>query len=130
MDQSVPPSVPEPPPKPSGIIVPEALITVIQDTKDHLFSEAGQGLEPFRDQAASNLDSLIALVKARDAFGQAKYGQRLMSDDGRNGIEDARQELGDLLQYVMKCKLAGQDLTEFMELVTTACLIMRVIEKK
>ena len=42
------------------------------------------------------------LVQQRRAFGMRKYGQSLYSEDGRNGLEDARQELGDLLQYVFK----------------------------
>ena len=53
---------------------------------------------------------LIVLVEERNAFGVAKYGQPLMTQDGRNGIEDARQELCDL--------------------VSTAVLVMRQLIKK
>ena len=102
----VSPSIPEPPPNASGIIVPDELIKWL-----------------------GGHDDLIELIRQRDAFGRAKYGQPLMSNDGRNGIEDARQELGDLLQYVMKCKLAGQDLTDFMKLVTVAVNIMHEISQ-
>lgn len=80
-------SKPEPPPKPCGIIVPDALIEYMDEI---------EGWEP-----------LCQLVKERDAFGRKKYGQPLMSDDGRNGFEDARQEAGDLLQYTFKVFLNG-----------------------
>lgn len=80
-------SVPEPPPKPSGIIVPDALL------------EYMEGINEWED--------LSKLVRERDAFGRKKYGQPLMSQDGRNGVEDARQEAGDLLQYAFKVYLSG-----------------------
>ena len=66
-----------------------------------------------------HLDNLIELVKQRDAFGRAKYGQPLMTNDGRNGLEDARQEMGDLLQYICKVieakEATSEDLLIFME---------------
>lgn len=77
-------SVPEPPPQPHGIVIPDALLTHIELQKPHHWQE------------------LLQLVQERDAFGRKKYGQPLMSQDGRNGYEDARQELGDLLQYTYK----------------------------
>jgi hypothetical protein len=45
------------------------------------------------------------LIIERDTYGINKYGQRLMTQDGRNSIEDARQELGDAMQYIYKAKL-------------------------
>lgn len=83
------PSVPEPPPMPSGVVVPDTLIS-------HL-----------KEHHAYFSDDLCSLVKERDAFGRAKYGQPLMSEDGRDGVEDARQEAGDLLQYAFKVYLSG-----------------------
>lgn len=82
-------SVPEPPPKPSGIIVPDSLIGYLKQKYSH------------------ESVPLVELIKQRDAFGRAKYGQPLMSQDGRNGVEDARQEAGDLLQYAYKVYLTG-----------------------
>lgn len=82
-------SVPEPPPQPRGVVIPDALCTHIQLQ------------QPYAWQA------LLQLVLERDAFGRKKYGQPLMSEDGRNGLEDARQELGDLLQYTYKMYVAG-----------------------
>lgn len=85
------------PPQPIGDIVPDALI-------DHIANHSALGLE--------EREMFVSLIKERDAFGRAKYGQPLMSGDGRNGIEDARQELGDFIQYAYKCKMAGIDLKE------------------
>lgn len=102
------PSVPEPPPRPDGVVVPDALIGYLETLPE--------------------TDSLVALVHARDAFGRQKYGQPLMSNDGRNGIEDARQELGDLLQYVFKCKLAGEaNLKDFEKEIDLAYQVIKKI---
>jgi len=70
----------------------------------------------------TNLDSdvknkAIDLVLTRDAFGRQKYGQSLMTDDGRITVIDAMDELGDLLQYLYKAKLNGEDTTKVKELV-------------
>jgi len=53
-------------------------------------------------------DDVLSLIKARHAYGLQKYGQGLMTEDGRNTMEDARQEAGDLLQYLFKA-LIGKD---------------------
>lgn len=87
-------SVPEPLPKNKGIYVTKSLIEWI---KNNNF-----------DQKISK--DTIQLLQERDNFGFEKYGQHLRSDDGRNTIEDARQEIGDLLQYVYKAKLNNENL--------------------
>lgn len=50
----------------------------------------------------SNLDDpcILDLLEKRHNFGIQKYGQPLMTHDGRDDLEDARQEIGDFLQYV------------------------------
>jgi phosphate uptake regulator len=50
-----------------------------------------------------------------------------MSEDGRNGVEDARQEAGDLLQYAFKVYLTG-DKKGLNELVELTRAVTRVIE--
>lgn len=94
-------SVPEPPPKPHGIAVTPILLKWIDtaDVSESVKTEA------------------IALVKKRDAFGRAKYNQPLMTKDGRDDIEDAMQELGDLLQYIQKAKLNGKDTSALKKFV-------------
>ena len=88
---------PEAPPIARGEIVPDALCKRISEHPR---------------LSADGKERLICLVRERDAFGRAKYGQPLMSEDGRNGVVDARQELGDLVQYVCKVSLAPHTTTE------------------
>lgn len=58
-----------------------------------------------------------ALVLERDAFGRQKYGQPLMSGDGRDDLEDLLQEIGDALQYAWKAKINGVDVSRARRLV-------------
>lgn len=106
-------SKPEPPPVPQGIVIPDALCTHIE----RLFPSL-----PHRRQA------LVKLVQERDAYGRAKYGQPLMSEDGRNGYEDARQELGDLLQYTYKIYVTD-DLKGLEELEELTCGYLQVLRE-
>lgn len=114
-------SVPEPPPVPKGDIVPTKLIKIINDMKQCSDNE----------EVTQKLDSLIDLVQERNNFGIAKYGQPLYSEDGRNGIEDARQELGDLLQYVCKIRMQKQknptEIQELHKLIKTALVVINYI---
>ena len=73
-------SVPEPPPINKGVEITPLLLQYLHDAPSHL-----------KD-----------LIEARYRFGLNKYGQPLMSEDGRNTAEDALQEAGDLLQYLFK----------------------------
>lgn len=50
-------------------------------------------------------------IRARDALGRQRYGQPLMTGDGRDGVADLAQELADALQYTAKARMLGQDLT-------------------
>lgn len=81
----------QPPPVKKGEVVTDSLIKYLETLNDYSSKKA------------------IELVKARDAFGRAKYGQPLMTDDGRDHVEDALQELGDLLQYIWACRMQGRD---------------------
>lgn len=109
-------SVPEPPPEPKGIDVTADLLKWLEDTLE----------------AAVNLELLGALgeahylVQERRAFGVAKYGQSLHSKDGRNSIEDARQEAGDLLQYIHKAKINGENLAPIRRLLGVLSVACKV----
>lgn len=94
-------SIPEPPPLRLGEPVTPPLLAWIESRGR---AEAHR-IPPEHTQAA------LELVRARDTFGRAKYGQGLLTGDGRNTVEDARQELGDFLQYLYKAHLNGEDLT-------------------
>jgi hypothetical protein len=103
-------SIPEPPPQAKGVVVPDALIKHLEEHHPYIGP------------------NLCYLIKQRDAFGRAKYGQPLMSQDGRNGVEDARQEAGDLLQYAFKVYLSG-DLTGLKALSSLTFDIHQVIQQ-
>lgn len=85
-------SRPEPRPRPQGQVVSDGLITYLKNRP--------------------KTQELVRLVQQRHQFGMLKYGQPLMSQDGRSGVEDAKQELGDLLQYCYKCRLNGSEDTK------------------
>lgn len=40
-----------------------------------------------------------------------------MTKDGRNSVEDAKQEFGDLMQYIFKAKLNGEDISEIKNMI-------------
>lgn len=65
----------------------------------------------------SDIKLAIDLIQARDSYGFNKYGQHLKTQDGRDSQEDAIQELGDLLQYVFKAKLNGEDIDKIKRLL-------------
>ena len=88
-------SVPEPAPLPLGEPITPALVTWL---------------------SARGLTRAGELVTARDAYGRAKYGQPLRLDDGRDAVEDCRQELGDALQYAYRALRRGDDTRELMAL--------------
>ena len=91
-------SVPEPPPVERGVPVTPVLVGFLRD----------------RGAPAE----VVVAVLARDAFGREKYGQPLMSEDGRDPVEDCRQELADGLQYAMRARMVGADLTPLLPFVT------------
>jgi len=68
------------------------------------------------------------LVKQRTEFGMKKYGQPLMTEDGRDSVEDAMQELGDLIQYTFKALLNGNDVTPIKELIPLLSLMVQTKE--
>ena len=89
------PSTPEPPPIPAGEPITPALVAWL---------------------TARGLTRAAELVVARDAYGRAKYGQPLRLDDGRDAVEDCRQELGDALQYAYRALRRGDDTRELIAL--------------
>ena len=111
LPKQVRPSVPEPLPKPNGVPVTPELLKYIDSLQVRLGTEV--------------CDQTATLIKERDAYGFAKYGQHLMSCDGRDSIEDARQELGDLLQYLYKAKMNGEDIEIFRQhFLVLECLVL------
>lgn len=67
-----------------------------------------------------NVDSpevAYRLVQERAAFGRQKYGTPLQTHNGRDAVEDARQEAGDLMLYIQQAKMEGRDLATLRPLV-------------
>ena len=95
-------SIPEPSPINKGVNVNEALKEYIKQ----LYEET-----PYFKQ------KIIHLLEERNLYGLEKYGQSLMSKDGRDDIEDARQEIGDMIQYIFKAKINSKDTSELIPLV-------------
>ncbi|MDX8379800.1 MAG: hypothetical protein R8K48_07120, partial [Gallionella sp.] len=60
------------------------------------------------------------LSESRSAFGIAKYGQPLMTEDGRDSIEDAIDEIGDFFHYVQKAIMNKEDLSRITDLLAVA----------
>jgi len=60
------------------------------------------------------------LSKSRSDFGIEKYGQPLMTQDGRDSVEDAIDEIGDFFHYTQKAIMNGEDLSRLVEFVVIA----------
>ncbi len=102
------PSKPEPLPVSGDLFVTDYLI-------DHLSKRmTTSGKFSYRTQCYENA---IALIRARDAYGKAKYNTRLRTNNGRDFVEDARQEIGDFMQYFYGCLLEGRDVSSLLELL-------------
>ena len=61
-------------------------------------------------ERGEDVEQLVALVEARDAFGRRKYGQPLFSDDGRDVSADFGQEVIDAAFYGMSARMRGVSL--------------------
>lgn len=91
-------AAPEPPPRAEGEPIPELLVEWLEEKVE-------------------NPGTIVEDIRARAEFGFKKYGQYLMSDDGRDTINDARQEAIDLLKYMYKAKLRGEDLKNLADVL-------------
>ncbi len=98
--------VDQPPPRPEGIVVTDALVSWLSECSVHGAHE------------------LADLVVRRAKFGLKKYGQPLMSRDGRNSALDAEEELGDLVQYVFKAKLNGESIESIRRMLPVLCALV------
>ena len=99
-------SKPEPSPKASGAVVTDNLVAFLSSHNNLPCTKAA------------------SLVLERSNFGIKKYGQPLMTGDGRDTIEDARQEAGDLMQYIWKARMLGVDTTMIKELIPVLHLLL------
>lgn len=90
-------SVPEPSPINKGEAVTPKLIEWIMNCSEY---------------SIESREEVKKLIEQRQNYGINKYGQSLMTKDGRDSVEDAVQELGDLLQYTCKAIINKEDINK------------------
>lgn len=95
-------SKPEPAPRAGGELVTPRVLAWLDTQRVNVGDRA--------------VDRAQELVLERDAFGRLKYEQGLSMGDGRDTVEDLRQELGDALQYAIKARAEGLGLDALEEL--------------
>ena len=59
---------------------------------------------------------LHGVVQHRVAVGLDRYGTYLMTHNGRDAVQDAKEEIGDAAQYIEQARLEGRDLDELRTL--------------
>lgn len=89
-------SIPEPKPENKGIPVYPLALSYLGETEN---------------------EELKELLTQRYNFGLEKYGQPLMTEDGRDEVEDLRQEIGDAVMYLSKCLYKKRDITDVKEMI-------------
>ncbi len=90
-------------------------------------SEDLLGALHFYDESDNKDESTAEkLIKERVKYGMKKYGQPLMTDDGRDSIIDALQEAGDLMQYIWKAKMNKEDLSQVIYIVKIISKILGI----
>jgi hypothetical protein len=57
----------------------------------------------------NSLGGVASDLEARITFGEKKYGTRLKTNNGRNSLMDAYQELLDFLNYSMQGHMEGKE---------------------
>lgn len=87
-EEEVKASVPEPPPHEGKELVTPKLIHFLENKCN------------FSDKTRK---FLVNLVKERDEYGKGKYKGGLKTFNGRRMEKDAKQEIGDFLQYMYAC---------------------------
>jgi len=71
---------------------------------------------------------LLDLVNAREAYGVAKYGQTLMSDDGRDTPTEIINEMIDMLAYMTKLQMQSPSHLFEYRLSQAIALSVQVLE--
>lgn len=98
-------AMPEPAPRLGSQPVTPSLVTILR----------GSGMHEQADE-----------VEARAAFGLAKYGTALTADNGRDHLNDMRQELADALQYARAAVISGRR-SEAAAVADAYCDALRVV---
>ena len=98
----------------NGHAPPSLAITIppaqIRTAGKPVFPELRKRLLPY------SRDLLLPLIDAREAYGIAKYGQTLLTDDGRDTPTEVVNEMLDALAYITKWAIqepANQNVREY-----------------
>lgn len=72
-------------------------------------------------------DALLFGIAERDTFGRQKYGQPLLTGDGRRTAVEVWQELLDALQYTTKAEMEGERVDSTLMCTTLLLLCRKVL---
>ena len=92
---------PQPPPKQGGIEVYTLLNQYLKDT------------------IGENNEYLRKKLTERYEFGKKKYGTALQTDNGRDVVRDAEEEVLDLIYYLVSCLHSKKDITNLKIMIQT-----------
>jgi len=70
---------------------------------------------------------LLPLVNRREAYGIAKYGQTLMTDDGRDTPTEVVNELLDMLVYLTKWYMQDPDASIMQLMIDARALAVKTV---
>lgn len=104
-------SVPEPPPIFKGSPIYDPLVYWMKNA----------------DVEEKDKNEMLSLLESRYNFGMHKYGQPLMTEDGRNSIKDCLEEIGDGMQYAFKALLNGEDVQKINRM---ARILVKLTDKE
>lgn len=104
------PSKPEPPPIPGKEDVTATLLERLQ-----IHDDLHKGDPDFN----KSIKDVHFLITQRRLYGMEKYGTTLQTDNGRDPIEDCKQELGDALQYWTQAEMEGRDVEPLRVMLRT-----------
>jgi hypothetical protein len=113
----------EPQPMPTAgnnsLSVPDYLYVNLGNIMKHALKEDPELEDPVMLEASRAALALFQLTEERSNFGKEKYGTVLRTNNGRDSLEDCRQEIGDLLLYATQAALEGkQGLRDLTGLLT------------
>ena len=74
----------------------------------------GPGLEDIESKVR-------AFLEARLDRGEKTYGTRLFTHNGRNALQDAKEELADAALYLMQAKLEADDAGDKLRHLCVSC---------
>jgi hypothetical protein len=94
----------------------------------HIIRNAGEPVFPALRARIGDNPRLLQIIIDREAYGFAKYGQTLMTDDSRDTNTEIINEAADLLAYVTKRAMQQQTKLAWDLVAVTIQFVDYVIE--